>query len=115
MVDQVALPLTGSGDSTAAVATDRIAGREFQWVKIANGVVGETRGFEGAETTPGSTAFGLVVRNIPPEVQVVSQDAPWVFVGSVDVTSGTITALQDDDEAITLAAALLRVISENDR
>jgi hypothetical protein len=94
MVDQVALPLTGAGDSSAAVATDRIGGREFQWVKVADGRVGETRGFEGAETTPGTTAFGLVVRNIPPEVQVVAQDAPWVFVGSVEVTSGIITALQ---------------------
>jgi len=89
MVDRVALPLTGSGDTTASVATERIAGDEFQWVKIADGTAGQTRGFIGASTTPESSALGLVTRNIPGGIQAVDQAAPWVIVGAVSLDPST--------------------------
>lgn len=97
MVQTVALPLTGQGDSTAAVATERIAGAEFQYVKLCDGTITETRAFIGATTTPGSSDLGLVVRNIPGGLQpvsqgsawVVDQGAPWVIVGSVALDPST--------------------------
>lgn len=89
MIDRVILPLTGQGDSTAAVATERIGGNEYQWVKLADGTPGETRGFIGLTAAPGAADLGLVVRNIPSGTQIVDQLAPWVIVGSVDLGPST--------------------------
>lgn len=60
----VGLPLTGSGGTTADVAVDLIGGGVYQYMKLTDGTVGSTVVAEVANTTPGSSAGGLVVRPI---------------------------------------------------
>lgn len=77
----VTLPLTGTGDANAVVATDNIGGAVYQAMKLVNGLEGSTLVFSGQSSDPASTDFGLIVRNIPGGVQTV--------VGAVTATGTT--------------------------
>lgn len=60
----VNLPLTGSGGTTASVATEQIGGAEYQYMKIVDGQTGSTQPAAVEATTPSSADAGLVVRPI---------------------------------------------------
>lgn len=77
------LPLTGTGDATAAVATDEIAGESYQIVKLFDATEGSVLPIIAKETTPGSTDAGLIVRNIG------STAFSQAVVGAVGLTSGS--------------------------
>jgi hypothetical protein len=55
MADNVNLPLTGSGDSTAAVAAEDIGGVHYQRVKIINAAAGSTAAASLASTSVDAT------------------------------------------------------------
>lgn len=82
-MSNVLLPLSGSGDVTASVATEDIGGAHYQLLKVMDGTPGSTSPIIGASTTPGSTDMGLVVRNI------ASTAFNQAVVGAVGLTSGS--------------------------
>jgi len=65
MADNVGLPLTGSGDTTATVATDEIGGAHYQRIKLFSGIADSTVGSAIVTTHPTTSDPGLVTRNIP--------------------------------------------------
>lgn len=79
----VGLPLTGSGDATAQVATDEINSEHYQRMKLFSGVQGSTVPIDAKETTPESTDAGMVVRPIG------STAFSQAVVGQVGISSGS--------------------------
>jgi hypothetical protein len=79
----VGIPLTGSGDSTASVATDLIGGEHYQRMKLFDGVEGSTLPFTLKATTPGAADPGLITRPIG------STAFNQAIVGAVGITSGS--------------------------
>lgn len=79
MADNVHLPLTGTGDADAVVATEQIGTAHFQAMKLTDGTPGSSAPIVGASDTPESTAMGLVVR----------QAGPLAVTGAVGITSGS--------------------------
>lgn len=68
----ITIPLTGSGDATARVATDKIGDEHYQLMKLVDGAAGSSLAVAALSSAPGSTDAGLVVRNIPSGTQPVS-------------------------------------------
>lgn len=60
----VGIPLTGSGQTTATVATEQITGAEYQYMKIVDGQTGSTQPAAVEATTPAAADGGLVTRPI---------------------------------------------------
>jgi len=87
MPNNVGLPLTGAGDSTASVATELLGGAHFQHMKLAAGTPGSTEPILGKGTTPGSTDMGLVVRPIG------STSFLQGIAGAIDLSSAGSTRL----------------------
>lgn len=79
----VTLPLTGTGDATAAPAVDLIGGRAYQAVKLIDGLEGSTLAFIAKQTTPDAADIGMVMRNI------ASSAFNQAVVGAVGITSGS--------------------------
>ena len=72
MADHVNLPLTGSGDSTATVATEDIGGVHYQFVKLISAADGSTAaatlyssGVDANLTSAGSTKLIGLVEGVP--------------------------------------------------
>jgi len=106
------LPLTGAGDATANVGVDRIAGTDYQMVKMMDGSEGSTIVFMARETTPGSTDAGLVVRpigstahlqGIAGSVTVANPSTAVNISGLVDVT-GSIVGVVNPTTAVSLSS-----------
>lgn len=83
----VTLPLTGSGDATAAPAVDIVGGLAYQAMKLVDGAEGSTNPVRASGTTPGSTDHGLVTRPIG------STAHNQAIVGAVALTSEGSTKL----------------------
>lgn len=79
----ITLPLTGSGDATAAPACDVVDSKAYQAMKLMDGTEGSTIPVPAKGTTPGSTDHGLVVRPIG------STGFNQAVVGAVGLTSGS--------------------------
>lgn len=77
----VTLPLTGTGDATAAPAVDVVGGLAFQAMKLVDGLEGSTDPVRAIGTTPGATDHGMVTRPIG------STAHPQAVVGEVALTS----------------------------
>ena len=77
----VGLPLTGSGETTATVATELISTQHYQYFKLISGVAASTQHASVLATTPGSGDGGLVTRPIG------STAFNQAVVGSVSITS----------------------------
>lgn len=88
---QVGLPLTGSGDATAQVATDEIGGAHYQRMKLHDAADGSTVPARILETTPGSTDGGLVVRPIgsTEHYQAIVGTVIAAVAGQVGLSSGS--------------------------
>lgn len=84
---QVGLPLTGSGDATAQVATDQINTEHWQRMKLGDGEEGSTAMGRILSSAPNSTDAGLVTRPIP------SSAYNQGVVGEVGITSAGSTKL----------------------
>lgn len=79
----VTYPLTGAGDTTIKIPTDRVVDLDFQYLKLTDGAAGSTLAILAKETTPGSTDAGMVVRAIG------STAFNQAVVGAVGITSGS--------------------------
>lgn len=79
----VTLPLTGTGDATAAPACDIVDSKAYQAMKLMDGAEGSTVPVPALGTTPGTTDHGLVVRPIG------STAHNQAIVGAVGLTSGS--------------------------
>lgn len=110
MVDNVGLPLTGIGDTTATIATENIGGVQYQRIKLIDGTSGSTVSGSAAligqvgigstgsvslssgglpiglvgQSTVGSSANYFWTRNISSQVDIGS-------TGTVSLSSGTQT------------------------
>ena len=109
------LPLTGAGDATADVGVDRIAGIDYQMVKMLDGTEGSTIVFMARETTPGSTDAGLVVRpigstahlqGIAGTVTVANPTTAVTVDGAVDV-SGSVVVVANPSTAVDVSSGVI--------
>lgn len=96
----VGLPLTGTGDSTASVATDLIGGAHYQRVKLFDGVEGSTLPIGAKATTPDAADGGMIVRPIG------STAFNQAVVGAVGITSGSsAVGITSGSSAVELTSA----------
>jgi len=58
MADNVTIPLTGSGDATAIVATDEVGGAQHQYVKLEFGADGTATKVSSSDPLPVTFALG---------------------------------------------------------
>jgi len=58
MADNVTIPLTGSGDATAVVATDEVGGAQHQYVKLEFGADGTATKVSSSDPLPVTFALG---------------------------------------------------------
>jgi hypothetical protein len=102
MADNVGLPLTGSGDSTASVAAEDIGGVHYQRVKIINAGAGST-------AAASLTSTSVDVANTPTVLpgSGSSSVAPWSVDGlrfSSGQTSATTLATSAERELLAANA-----------
>ena len=104
----VGLPLTGSGETTATVATELISTQHYQYFKLVSGVAASTQHVSALATTPGSGDGGLVTRPIG------STAFNQAVVGSVGLTSEGSTRIIGLVDGIPLTPALTTINSSVD-
>lgn len=102
MADNKALPLTGSGDATATVATDEIGGVDFQQVKLVDGMANSTTGIAAGEGAA-ANALRTTIASDSAVVGAVNEAAP----GTDTASSGLNGRLQRIAQRLTSAIALL--------
>ena len=102
------IPLTGSGDTTATVATELISTEHYQRIKLFSGVSGSTQHVSALGTTPGASDGGMVVRPIP------STSFNQGVVGAVGITSEGSTRIIGLVDGIPMTPALTTVNSSVD-
>jgi len=89
----VNLPLTGSGGTTATVATDSAGSAEYQFMKLVDGAAASTQVASVQATTPTSALGGLVTRPIGStaytQAAVLIAGSTANTVGSVALVAGT--------------------------
>lgn len=82
MADNVNLPLTGAGGTTATVASEDIGGVQYQRVKLVEGAVGST-------VVGSSAVLGTV--NVSSGVQLgLGTSATYQFIQTIPFSTGTI-------------------------
>lgn len=96
----VGLPLTGTGDVTAKVATDLIGDENYQRMKLHDGADGSTLAIRALGTTPVGTDGGMVVRPI------ASTAFNQAVVGAIGLTSGSsVVGISSGSSAVELTSA----------
>jgi len=103
MADNVTIPLTGSGDTTAIVATDEVGGAQHQYVKLEFGADGTATkvsssdplpvtfdlGASAAHQVTGNASLSSIDGKLP---ALVSSRVPVDGSGVTQPVSGTVTA-----------------------
>ena len=79
---QIVTPLTGTGDATAAIATDVVGGAHFQRMKLFDGTEGSSIPIVAKTSAPNANDPGVLVRTI-------GQSTILSVNGTVGLTSGS--------------------------
>ena len=88
MADNVTIPLTGSGDATAVVATDEVGGAQHQYVKLEFGADGTATKVSSSDPLPvtvvGPLGQALAAASVPvvlPAEQITTLTPPAAITG----------------------------------
>ena len=108
MADNVTIPLTGSGDATAVVATDEVGGAQHQYVKLEFGADGTATKVSSSDPLPvtvaGPLGQALAAASVPvvlPAAQITTLTPPAAITGfATSANQTTIIGHVDGIEAL---------------
>ncbi len=115
MADNVTLPLTGTGDATAAVATDDVGGSHYQRVKVDLGGDGVASPLVRGQQTA-TNSLPVVLASDQGAVPVSDNGGSLTIDGSVSITgtatvkelrsgTATVTSVGDSATSVSLLAS----------